>query len=104
MWWFDFPALVTLHQAEDIFSEEESIHLKLSLQEYYPLRKVVPMIINKSTDVACRICEVFEECKILSDEDLMILKGIRTVQTRKYVCECSCKLTSQSVLVSTYYY
>jgi hypothetical protein len=86
MWWFGSSALVILHQREGLLSEEECIllgssstHTKLNLQE------VVPIIIEKSTDVSCRICEVLEEHEILSDEEIRTLKVVVDVYHKEHL-------------------
>ena len=91
MWWFGSSALVILHQREGLLSEEECIllgssstHTKLNLQE------VVPIIIEKSTDVSCRICEVLEKHEILSDEEIRTLKGTYIVQCLVSAVHCVC--------------
>ena len=50
-----------------------------SLHLHDVFSKVVPIIINKSTSVSYRICEVFEEYEILSDVGMRRLKGMYVV-------------------------
>ena len=68
----DSSALIVLHQREGLLSEEECISLESSCF----CDEVVAIIVNKSSDVSYRICKVYEEHKILSEEATKNLKGL----------------------------
>jgi hypothetical protein len=71
-------ALTTLHQRESLLSGKECCRLGNILTRFVrnDLHKVIRFSVKKSTDVTCRICEVFEEHKVLSDEHMRTLKDM----------------------------
>jgi hydroxypyruvate isomerase len=75
----DIRALAILYQGEGLLSEEECIHMGSSLHLHDVFSKVVLIIINKSTSVSYRICEVFEKYEILSDVGMRRLKVVLDV-------------------------